>query len=158
MVVALTLVVIFVILFIPELISELIWRIRKKRHLFSGKIENYKDVNDFLANYKHFIFHEQEYYYLIVSKTFSRSYKDYSNRWSGRDFYSGIYISENNSTDLRYMDRKRNQPLRAFVWEHRDEINLELERQKWKAMETKFANKDIAAMRKLDKEIQKYRN
>ncbi|MHB1546134.1 MAG: hypothetical protein ACYCSB_01210 [bacterium] len=98
---------VFAILVMPKLI----WHIRKKRHTFSGKIESYKDVNDFLLNYKYFIFCEREDYYSVVTKTFSWTHNDYSYSYRRCVFYPGIYISDDNSDDWRYMLVDKNKEL-----------------------------------------------
>jgi hypothetical protein len=100
--------------------------INEKLHPFSGRIETFKDVNDFIANYYN---------------------------------YKGFHFKEGtDSLDIMSVE----EPIRAFVWEHKDAINYQLEKDREEKDEKKNKEKEgeerMIKLEKLDNAIRHSNN
>ena len=145
-----------------EYIPKIYRYINKKRHPFSGKIETFKDVNDFIINKDIVFFQDKDddgdmYNYTIVNtKTYTKIY-DVSYKGGSKiiDIITGVYktyIGDNYWFDMRNRIRI---PIRAFVWQHKDVINEQLEKERELKEKDRKEKEKILKLKHLDKNIRK---
>jgi hypothetical protein len=123
--------------------------INKKKHPFSGKIETFKDVNDFIVNYNlfHFTDKDENYNYYIVTKTYTI--------WNTKTITipKGIYKTEKYDNYWYSIHNRINEPIRAFIWNHKDAINAQLDVEKITEEKDRKEKERILNLNELDKNI-----
>ena len=109
---------------------EVIWRVKRKTHGFSGQISSYKDVDDFLSNYRYFIYSDDSvfhvYKHLIVN-----SVAIILDGGRFKVLTPGVYSwPADNSSDFLFSMIKIYSwsELRDTVWQERKYINLNYRR------------------------------
>ena len=145
-----------------EYIPKIYRHINKKRHPFSGKIETFKDVNDFIINKDIMFFQDKDddgniYKYAIVNaKTYTTIDFNYDSGGSKIiDIITGVYktyIGDNYWFD---MHNRINIPTRVFVWQHKDAINEQLEKERELKEKDRKEKEKILKLKQLDKNIRK---
>jgi hypothetical protein len=149
-------IIIFSWIFVPKIYRY----INKKRHPFSGKIETFKDVNDFIANYDLFYFADKDndgvdYNYHIVTKRYNSNIFIIILSTRTITIPKGIYKSEKYDNYWFAIHNRINEPIRAFVWKHKDAINAALDVEKIiKEKDRKEKEKNLK-LKELDKNIKK---
>ncbi len=156
-------IIILFLIYIPKIY----YYINKKRHPFSGKIETFKDVNDFIANYDFFHFsdkdddnNEEEYDFYIVNAKRDEKVpdSDYVSGYKIVNVYSGVYKTYKNDSYwffLRNKDLDMSNNIRAFIWRHKDAINAQLEIERIEEEKDRKEKEKILQLKELDKNIKK---
>ena len=145
-----------------EYIPKIYRHINKKRNSFSGKIETFKDVNDFIINEDIISFQDKDddgnmYKYVIVNaKTYTKIY-DVSYKGGSKiiDIIAGVYktyIGDNYWYDMHNRIRI---PIRAFVWQHKEAINEQLDKERELKEKDRKEKEKILKLKQLDKNIRK---
>ena len=143
-----------------EYIPKIYRHINKKRNSFSGKIETFKDVNDFIINEDIISFQDKDndgniYKYVIVNtKTYTKIY-DVSDRYGYKiiDIITGVYKTYIGDNYWFNMHNRINIPTRAFVWQHKDVINEQLEKERELKEKDRKEKEKILKLKQLDKNI-----
>lgn len=131
---------------------QIAWYIKKFFTPFSGRIKNFGDVNSFLANYKIFEFGLHIDSDIGYVSSYIVSVRQIRPRWFPRErgFFvkKGAYIMG---------DLQENKLLRTFVWDNRDEINKEFDRNEEdivsKARNAKIEKENAKARRDFENQI-----
>ena len=141
-------------IFIPKIYRY----VNKKRHPFSGKIETFKDVNDFIANYDLFYFADKDEngvdynYHIVMVKHQAREF-DIIMTTNLVTVPQGIYKSEMHDNYWYWIGNRIDEPIRAFVWKHKDAINAQLDVDKIIKEKDRKEKEKKLKLKELDKNI-----
>ena len=141
--------------FIPKIYRY----INKKRHPFSGKIETFKDVNDFIINCDFLRFNDIEkgvrYNYYIVGVKRDEKISDAIDGYRIITVCKGIYRTEAHDSYWFFMRHRIDEPVRAFIWKHKGAINAQLDVEAILKEKDRKEKEKKLKLKELDKNIKK---
>ena len=147
-------IVVFVIVYMFG--HQIVWYIKKFFTPFSGRIKNFGDVNGFLANYKIFKFGLYIDSDIGYVSSYIVSVRQIRPIWFPKRIppYEGFFLKKGAYITCNLQKDKL---LRTFVWDHRDEINREFDRNEEYIVSTarnaKIEKENAKAKRDFEKQI-----